>query len=404
MSGRHQRRRGDPGSPVVDLADVFADDDLIEALLGGRPVAAGSAAPAPWTGRAGGAGVRGSDPLIDLFEVWRDELVAAPLPAKPAVSRAADAVADGHVQRSRSVRPALFIVAAIVALLIGSAAVGSRTARPGDTLWGLASVLWSDRTESVNSVKQVNLAMDRARRLLADGRPTDARTALIQATVELGQIDALDMPESMRADVQTMWGQLVPATTPSVGGQQLWQEAVSPPATTSSDRPALASSIPRAPATHSGRVQTRPADPTSAVVPPLLQAGGPANPGPVNSGPATPSPLAAAGIATPPTASVGNTAPTPAADPSTPSLPAATSEPQVPAVPAPPTESAPVAMTDLSVTEQSPPTPSPTTSEPTTPSPTTPESTPSDPRTSEPSTTTTWGTDSRTRRLPDSHG
>jgi hypothetical protein len=384
MSGRHQRRRGDPGSPVVDLADVFADDDLIEALLGGRPVAAGSGAPAPWTGRAGGADVLGSDPLIDLFETWRDELVAAPLPARPAVSRAADAVADGHVRRNRSVRPALFIVAAIIALLIGSAAVGSRTAKPGDTLWGLASVLWSDRTESVNSVKQVNLAMDRARRLLADGRQADARTALIQATVELGQIDALDMPESMRADVQTMWRQLVPATTPSVGGQQQSLEAVSPPATTSSDRQALASSIPGVAATYSGPVQARTADPTSAAVPPLLPAGGPVNPDP-----AWPSPLAAAGSATPPTASVGNTAPTPAADPSTPSLPAATSEPQVPAVPATPTESAPVTSTDTpSVTEQSPPTPSPT-----------PESTLSDSRTSEPSTTTTSGTDSQTPGL-----
>jgi len=56
MSGRSKRRHGD--SPVVDVADVFADDALIDGLLSERsePVSVG----AGFGGRDAGSGAPGA--------------------------------------------------------------------------------------------------------------------------------------------------------------------------------------------------------------------------------------------------------------------------------------------------------------------------------------------------------
>jgi len=154
---------------------------------------------------AKGIGGRGGDPLIELFDIWRDEISSTPLPPLPAVRRASPAVAAGRHRQQRTARPALFIAAAICALLIGSAAVGSRTAKPGDALWPLASVLWSDRLDSVHSLHEVNDALAEVQDALAAGRPDDAREALMRATVQLGHVDDLDMPASMPEKVQQLW-------------------------------------------------------------------------------------------------------------------------------------------------------------------------------------------------------
>jgi len=206
MSGRSKRRHGD--SPVVDVADVFADDALIDGLLSERsePVSVG----AGFGGRDAGSGAPGADPLIELFDIWREEISSTPLPPMPAVRRVPHPVATGRHRLQRTARPAMFIAAAICALLIGSAAVGSRTAKPGDSLWPLASVLWSDRLDSVRSLNEVNNALAEVQIALDAGRPDAAREALMRATVHLGHVDDLDMPESMPAKVQELWVDIIP--------------------------------------------------------------------------------------------------------------------------------------------------------------------------------------------------
>jgi len=206
MSGRSKRRHGD--SPVVDVADVFADDALIDGLLSERsePVSVG----AGFGGRDAGSGAPGADPLIELFDIWREEISSTPLPPMPAVRRVPHPVATGRHRLQRTARPAMLIAAAICALLIGSAAVGSRTAKPGDSLWPLASVLWSDRLDSVRSLNEVNNALAEVQIALDAGRPDDAREALMRATVHLGHVDDLDMPESMPAKVQELWVDIIP--------------------------------------------------------------------------------------------------------------------------------------------------------------------------------------------------
>jgi hypothetical protein len=236
MSGRSKRRHGD--SPVVDVADVFADDALIDALVSqrGESVITGTGFGAAGFGATGvsatgvsatgvsgrgvggkevggqgvGDGTLGGDPLIELFDIWRDEISSTPLPPVPAIRQASHAVAAGRHRQQRTARPAMFIAAAICALLIGSAAVGSRTAEPGDTLWPLASVLWSDRLDSVHSLKEVRDALTEVQDALDAGRPDDAREALMRAAVHLGHVDDLDMPASMPDKVRQLWMDVIP--------------------------------------------------------------------------------------------------------------------------------------------------------------------------------------------------
>jgi len=206
MSGRSKRRHGD--SPVVDVADVFADDALVDALL--SETGSTGAGAAGFVGQEVGNVLGGGDPLIELFDIWRDEISSIPLPPTPAVRHASHAVAAGRHRQQRTARPAMLIAVAICALLIGSAAVGSRTARPGDTLWALASVLWSDRLASVHSLSEVKDALAEVQTALDAGRPDAAREALMRATVQLGHVDDLDMPASIPATVQRLWADVIP--------------------------------------------------------------------------------------------------------------------------------------------------------------------------------------------------
>src|SRR5690349_15562094 len=121
--GRSGRRRQDHSSPLVDLDLVFADDRLIDRI---SQSPWGPAERTPSTGgahrREAGAFARTepatADPLAGLFETWRDELAADPMPALPPLRPTlVPQLAERPVKR-RSLRPALSIAAAIAALLV----------------------------------------------------------------------------------------------------------------------------------------------------------------------------------------------------------------------------------------------------------------------------------------------
>ena len=384
MSGWSKRRHGD--SPVVDVADVFADDALIDTLLsessGAGPVATGPAgigAPPTGAGAAGfggrevGNGTHGEDPLIELFDIWRDEIASSPLPPVPAVRHASHAVAAGRHRQQRTARPAMLIAAAICALLIGSAAVGSRTARPGDTLWGLASVLWSDRLDSVRSLSEVKDALAEVQSALDAGRPDAAREALMRATVQLGHVDDLDMPASIPATVQKLWVDVIPeaerrstqatasaaaaaadvTTAPPDGSPSTASAAGTPVATT----PLLSTILEAIIASNQPQVSTDSSTPSGGSSAPVAAVGPPtiadlSTPPGAATDPSTESPID-------PTTD----APTETASP-TPTPPPVTTDPAPqtsPAVPVDPTSSG-----DQTATENSAPSPPPASTEPST--------------------------------------
>ncbi len=133
--GRSGRRRQDHSSPLVDVDIVFADDRLIDRI-----------AQSPWgpaeRTSTGGAHRRDArrpayselataDPLTELFETWRDELAADPMPALPRLRPTLVPQVAERPPKRRSMRPALAIAAAIAALLVGTATIGSKNADAG---------------------------------------------------------------------------------------------------------------------------------------------------------------------------------------------------------------------------------------------------------------------------------
>jgi hypothetical protein len=209
MAARPGRRRLDHSSPLVDLDAVFADDALIDEIAARpwEPAARNRFA----AGRGAGPVVTPSspDPLTDIFRTWRQELAERPLPSPPPLParQTSAVVAPSWVRprRSRVLRPALSVAAAIAALLIGSTTVGSKDAVPGSPLWGIAQVLWPDRAESVASRFEVRDALLEARTALDAGNERDAELALLRATAELGNVDDIDGRGAMEQQVAALW-------------------------------------------------------------------------------------------------------------------------------------------------------------------------------------------------------
>jgi hypothetical protein len=221
---------------------VFADDRLIDRI------AQSPWGPAERTPSTGGAHRRDghrpaysdlatADPLTELFETWRDELAADPMPALPRLRPAlVPQVADRPAKR-RSTRPALAIAAAIAALLVGSATIGSKNADPNSALWGITQVVWPNRVQSVASVKTVKEQLKVARTALQAGRSRDAQMALIAATVELGKIDPVDGQDDMTRQVREL---MVTASDQAAAATQAGKSTSSSSATSSADLSTLA--------------------------------------------------------------------------------------------------------------------------------------------------------------------
>ena len=224
MAPRSGYRRVGHGSPLVDLDVVFADDRLVDGIAESRPASRDRSRPrhrAP-----------SGDPLMDLFQAWRNELTAIALPPAPdvrpmigpsigSVAGSAIGPVNGLVPPTagsgkRSLRPALAIAAAIAALLVGTATVGSRQASPDSALWAVTQVLWPDRALSVASQHNVKDALEQAQKALNNGRTQDAQLALLRAAVELGKVDDVDGRVDMQARVDELWRAAAPQELPTL--------------------------------------------------------------------------------------------------------------------------------------------------------------------------------------------
>src|SRR6185436_10611041 len=148
-----------------DLAAVRADDALIDALAGGAG------------GGADGYGFGGSDDddrLAAILAAWRADIEADPMPELVSLDEAAEAVAAGHESRdrlrSRGRRRMPFAIAAVAAAVAcAGLTVAVHGAMPGDTLWGVSKVFFSERAQGVERVEEVRNRIEAANGALARG-------------------------------------------------------------------------------------------------------------------------------------------------------------------------------------------------------------------------------------------
>ncbi|MFD0450821.1 anti-sigma-D factor RsdA [Rhodococcus aetherivorans] len=205
----------DDGTPV-DIAAVRRDDALIDAISGDGPV------PTETTEEY---------ELATLLAGWRAEILADPLPSEPdldeivaAVNReigARDALAE---RRSRSrtqlrlIRP-IAGAAALIAIAVGGATAVSYQAEPGDPLWSVKQVVFSEQAESTVARIDTASTLQEAEQRLAVGDTEGAQELLQSAQERSGSVTDAGQRDQLGDWMQrltTELSQLLPPPPPPV--------------------------------------------------------------------------------------------------------------------------------------------------------------------------------------------
>lgn len=167
-----------PDEPI-DLVAVQADDELISALAAGMTVSS-----------PGVGGYDADDQVVAMLAAWRSEVDAEPLPEMLDLDTATATVLAASrppARRTRHLVP-LAAAAAMIVFTIGGVSIGASEARPGDTLWDVSKVLYSERAESVEAVGRAEVSIDQAKSALARGDSAGAAQILAETDDELGVI------------------------------------------------------------------------------------------------------------------------------------------------------------------------------------------------------------------------
>jgi len=358
--GRHDFHPDDAGVPV-DLTAIVADDALLDALGRHRRTPASE-----WAGAVDGSiggpartpvlPGRPQPDLTDLFATWRAALEADPLPEPPTVDSVV--LALRHTARQRSLRSMLGVAVAICALLVGSAGIGARTARPGDVLWPVTQVLWSDRAESVVAGDTTRVALGQARMALDAGLTSQARSALVVASTVLPRVAERDGHQNLKADLDNLWSTLDWVQQQHAAPADAQEQAAPSPTAGPSAAASVGNNVTSSPA---GSASSSPpgtssgSDPTSSrpTAVSTATAAEPSSMPPVSSAPVPP---AAPSWTQPPATSAAPTVPaTPTTTPIAPTVP---SPPASPATPTPTPPSSPAPSTDAPTDPSTPSTPS----------------------------------------------
>ncbi|KAA0022735.1 anti-sigma-D factor RsdA [Antrihabitans cavernicola] len=248
------------GTPV-DIAAVRRDDALIDAIASDGPVATDST---------------DEYQVATLLANWRAEITAPPLPAAPDMDEIFAAVqqeisardarlSGGH--KLRLVRP-IAGAAAAIALIVGAMTAVSYNAQPGDPLWKVKEVVFSDQANSTMANSDTTSDLQEAEQLIAAGNTTEAKAHLDRASSRAGDVK----DDAARQDLVAWWQRLnaelqkkgaattTQTTPPSITG------STTASATTTADATTVAPSAPPVTA-----AQPPPVGPLPFPIPPEVQ-------------------------------------------------------------------------------------------------------------------------------------
>ncbi|MFG1782093.1 anti-sigma-D factor RsdA [Rhodococcus oryzae] len=176
---------------AVDFAAIARDDALIDAIAGDGPIATNS--PEEFE-------------LATLLTAWRAEILAPAMPAEPDLDQVAAAVdrelaTIGSPRRSnlRLLRP-IAGAAAAVAVVMAGLTVFSYNAVPGDPLWKVKEVVFTERANSTVAGIDTTTNLEEAERLIRAGDPQAALVVLESARKRVD-----DVNESTKHDELTAW-------------------------------------------------------------------------------------------------------------------------------------------------------------------------------------------------------
>ncbi|GGM58650.1 hypothetical protein GCM10012275_32280 [Longimycelium tulufanense] len=188
------------GAPT-DLSALQADDALLDMLGGTDPALTGRLA---------------EQELSALLLSWRRDVDAEPIDELVDTDTALAVVAAARAPRRRHrLLVPLASAAAVLAIAFTGVGMVARDAQPGDALWGLTRVLYSDHARSVEAAASVKADLEQARTLLANGRIAEARALLDRAETQIGEVNNEDGKRDLMATHGTLLhaintGQLLP--------------------------------------------------------------------------------------------------------------------------------------------------------------------------------------------------
>ncbi len=232
VRGRAERTPLTSDDPLVepgdDLAGIRADDALLDAL-GGR----------------GQTDALVEDELNALLLAWRREVDSRPMGELVDTDTAVATIAAARPQqrgRHRFLIP-LASAAAVLAIAFTGVSLVARDAQPGDALWGLTRVLYSDHARSVEAAVTVRGDLETARAALRDGRYSEARDLLNKAGEVLPSISADDGKADLAHKHESLVRELT-STTPLPATTATSHTPTSTPAPPTSTSPETSASVP----------------------------------------------------------------------------------------------------------------------------------------------------------------
>ena len=230
MTGRDDVPRagystGDPRERPADLAAMQADDTLLD-ILG-----------------AGGTLGDASDELTRVLAAWRREMDAEPVGELVDTDTALAVIRATRqpVPRRNPVFGSIAAAAAVLVIALSSVGLVAKSSQPGDHLWGVTQVLYSDYARSVETAAAVRTELNEANTALRDNQPDKARASLRRVQQQLPVI-----------------GQTEGRTDLTARHRELEQILKAPPQDSSATPPGRAASPPSAPTSARSEITTSP--------------------------------------------------------------------------------------------------------------------------------------------------
>ncbi|MGH3898231.1 MAG: anti-sigma-D factor RsdA [Pseudonocardiaceae bacterium] len=156
----------DPSEMPADLAAVQADDLLLDML--------GSAGRPP--GDVGDV----DGELTRVLTAWRHEVHADSnrLLVDTDTALAVISAARRPIRRRRPVFGPVAAAAAVLVIAFSAVGLVAKSAQPGDNLWGVTEVLYSDYARSVETAASVRTELEQANKALQENKPERAKASL----------------------------------------------------------------------------------------------------------------------------------------------------------------------------------------------------------------------------------
>ena len=240
----------------VELTQIAADDALVESLrsapLLDDATAKSNPDTVPSVGSIPARQPAGDTTVEQLLLAWRAEINATPLPA-PMDTDIAVAIVRQAPSRRRTLRPTVAVAAAIAALLIGSAAIGARSATPESPLWSITELLWGDRADSVLAGESAREGLDAAHQALQAGHPDAAATELVRVTEVVTLVADRDGRQTLEQEIQSVRAEIEVATQTSPPSSPA-TSVITPATTTQLPTGSTSSTSPSAPSSSSTSV------------------------------------------------------------------------------------------------------------------------------------------------------